>query len=219
MWSPIVVLKNRKPKPQLHSRGMTLIEVMLAVTLFSTMMGATGALLQAGFRAQSLWGGGVQAAARMERALNRLDRDIASAQKLFAVAAQGSGEQFSFARVEPMIVDGVSSPQWVKVVYRIGQGNNQRALIREVYAYPPAAGNASASQQEVLLLVEMAAWSFGRLDAQGQLVWAEAWDGLVDGVPQLVRFSCTIPTAAQNPLVMTRVFRNPAGNLPKDELQ
>ena len=218
MWSPTVVLKNRKLKPP-HRRGMTLIEVLLAVTLFSTMMGATGALLQAGFRAQALWGGAVEPAVRMERALNRLDRDIVSAQKLFAVAVQGSSEQFSFARVEPVAVEGVSTPQWVKVVYRTGQENNQQVLIREVYAYSPAAGNVVPYQQEILLPVEDAAWSFGRLDAQGQLLWADAWDGSVDGVPQLVRFACTVPVAGQNPLAMSRVFHNPSGNLPKDQPQ
>ena len=198
---------------------MTLIEVMLAVTLFSTMMGATGALLQAGFRAQALWGGAIEPAVRTERALNRLDRDIASAQKLFAIPVQGTGEQFSFARVEPVTVNGVSAPQWVKVVYRTGQENNQHALIREVYAYPPAAGNAIPSDQEVLLPVENAAWSFGRLDAQGQLLWTDAWDGSVDGFPQLVRLTCTVPAAGQNPLAMTRVFHNPAGILPLSEQQ
>lgn len=207
--------RNRSRGSGRHRRAMTLVEVLLAVTLFSSLLGATGALLQAGFRAQALWGGAVEPAARMDRAFIRIEGDVASSQKLFAIAAQGTADQWSFARVEPVEADGVAALSWVKLVYRMAQENGQRFLIREEYPWPKSAQDASASRRETLLPVENIAWSFARLNEQGQLAWTNEWDGTVDGTPRLVRLTCAIPITGQNPLLMARVFRNPSGNLPQ----
>ncbi len=216
MWRPIAASKNPNRN---CAKGMTLVEVLLAVTLFSTMMGATGALLQASLRAQTTWGGTVEPAVRMERALNRLSSDVASAQKLFAIPVQGTKEAFVFARVESLITAGAASPsaEWARVVYKVDRQDGVSVLVREAAVWRLSQDGANPQVREVLMPITEATWAFARADKQGQLIWAEAWDGAVDGVPKLVRLTCTLPTASGKVLTMTRVFRNPAGSLPVDE--
>lgn len=217
MWRLTAASKNLSRN---SIQGMTLVEVLLAVTLFSTMMGATGALLQSGFRAQMTWGRAVEPAVRMERALNRLNLDISAAQKLFASAAHGTKEQFAFARVESLAIeDAPATEEWVRVVYKIDDENGELVLVREAAVWRLSQDDPNPQTREVLLPVIEAAWAFARADAQGQLIWTDAWDGSADGVPQLVRLTCTLPASAGNALTITRVFRNPAGNLPVEEQQ
>ena len=212
MWRPIAVSKNRSHN---FASGMTLVEVLLAVTLFSTMMGATGALLQAGFRAQSLWGMGVEPVVRLERALNRLDVDITSAQKLFSVPVKGTKDQFEFARVESISADEtVPSAEWVRVAYKIEQQGDLPVFVREASVWRLSQTSPNPQSREVLLSGAHVTWAFARVDKQGQLLWTDTWDGNIDGVPKLVRLTCALLTATGNPLTITRVFRNPAGNQP-----
>lgn len=192
--------------------GMTLVETLLAVTLFSTLMGATGAMLQAGFRAQQLWGSAVEPAVRMERAFNRIDDDLAAAQKLFAAPFTGSAEAISLARVERVQDEGAMAREWVRVEYQLEDNEGVQSLMRKFFVLRQDSSVTQGS--EALMPVSGLAWAYGRVDAQGQLVWTDAWDGAADGIPQLVRMNCTLPASGGGPIVMTRIFRNPAGNLP-----
>lgn len=218
MWRPIAASKSPRSN---YAEGMTLVEVLLAVTLFSTMMGATAALLQAGFRAQSTWGAVVEPVVRLERTLNRINLDMASAQKLFAIPVHGTKDAFEFARVEPMIMEGASSPsaEWARIVYKMDQEEGASVLVREAATWRASQDGAQLQTREVLLPVTEATWAFARIDKQGQLLWSDAWDGTVDGVPRSVRLTCTLPMASGNSLTLSRVFRNPAGNLPVEEQQ
>ena len=198
--------------------GMTLVEMLLAVTLFSTMMGATGSLLQFGLRSQLTWGGAAAPYMQMERALNGLERDVVCAQQFFGAPAVGAKDHLELARVDRVSVDGApATPEWVRVVYRVQDDAGPLSLVREEYLWRLGASSAPVTRQRVLSLAA-GAFEFGRLDANKQLLWADAWDGAKDGVPKLVRLTCTIPTASgQESMNITRAMRNPSGHLPQDE--
>ena len=206
---------SKTPSRNRRFKGMTLVELMLALTLFSAMMGATGALLQAGFRAQSLWGTAVEPAVRLERTLNRIGTDMASAQVLFSIPALGSKGAFEFGRVESVLSDAdTPAPEWVRVSYTVGEQDGASVLIRESTVWRLSQSGASAQTREALLPVSGIVWEFARIDKQGQLIWGSAWDGTKDGFPKWARLTCTLPESAGKALAITRVFRNPAGSLP-----
>ena len=188
---------------------MTLVEMLLAVTLFSTMLGATAALLQSGLRAQLSWGQSVEPAVRLERALSALERDLGSSQRLFAVPVIGAGSQLELARVE--------ASQWVRVRYRVAEDAGQTHLLRETLGWSSEPSDPPLTTQ-VLLSLTSGAFAYGHADDQGLLIWKDVWDGAQQGLPKLVQFSCEIPTASGS-LAITRIFRNPAGILPLVEQQ
>lgn len=183
-------------------RAMTLVEVILAMSLLSTMMGAVGSLLQSGLRSQVVWGQTVEPHARLERALMQLERDIEAAQPFFGIPAIGSGEQLEAA---------LFTSEWMRIVYRLQSG----ALMREAYAWKSGAAS-EPKESRVLIGVTEIQWAYGRLDPQGQLIWVDSWDGAKDGVPKLLKLAITAEAAPQ-PVALTRIFRNPAGNLPQDQ--
>ena len=190
-------------KPEACS-GMTLVEMLLAVTLFSTMMGATGSLLQSALRAQLTWGQATAPYLQMERGLDGVERDVAFAKRFFGMPVIGAKDRLELA---------VASTEWMKVVYRIDTSGESPALVREEHLWRQEAGAGEAIARQTILVLEEGQFAFGHLDAQGQLVWTDAWDGVKDGVPKLVRLSVTIPTAHGSEAI-ARVFRNPPGNLP-----
>ncbi len=198
--------------------AMTLVELLLAVTLFSTLMGAVSGLVASGLRAQAEWGRSVAPYQQMERALSRLERDIESTQLFFGVPVQGEANALEFARIDTVPqAEGQPMADWVRVRYRLETDLDGQVLIREEELW--RAGEAAAPvQRDILLHVVDGRWAFGMLDAQQQLLWAEDWDGRTHGVPRLVRFDYTIPSSdSQAPIRMSRVFRNLSGSLPQLE--
>ncbi len=213
MWSRIAHSQNNT----LDASGMTLVELLLAVTFFSTMLGATGSLLQSGLRAQLTWGQATAPYLQMERALDGVERDVASARRFFGMPVVGAKDRLELARIDARSIDGApASPEWLKVVYRIDKSGESPSLIREEYLWRQGAGAGDALARQTVLSVEEGSFTFGRLDAQGQLVWTDAWDGAKDGLPKLVRLSARI-RAARGSESIARTFRNPSGNLPAVE--
>ena len=51
--------------------GMTLIELLLAITLFFLLLAAASGLVRAALQAQVRWGGSVEPYQQMERTLSR----------------------------------------------------------------------------------------------------------------------------------------------------
>lgn len=200
-----------------HHKGMTLVEMLLAVTLFSTMMGAAGGLVQFGLRSQALWGAAAASALRMERAMQTLERDLTAAQPLFGIPVLGSKNELAFARVEAVSTGGEpATPEWVRVSYQLAEASGQLSLVREMRAWRLGTSGDPLTR-EVLLAVTDAALAYGRLDAEGQLVWVEAWDGASDGLPRLVKLDVAVLAPSGGSIRLARVFRNPAGNLPMEE--
>ncbi len=188
---------------------MTLIELVLALTLFSTLLGSVGSLLTSGVRSQRNWGVTLGPYQQMERGFLRLERDLASAQPFFGLPCTADGERMEFARVE--------SGQWVRVLYTLAEEAGAQWVVRETFVWA-GPDDGEPLQREPLLRLTSGALAFGMIDPQGQLTWVSAWDGVKDGVPRLVKLDVEMASSSgQTPLVMSRVFRNPAGNLPTVE--
>ena len=97
MWLPIDAFKNRNSS----SAGMTLVEVMLAVTLFSSILVAISGLVRFGLEARLGWERAVAPTQTMERSLDRLAIDFESAQPLFVIPFTGESGRLECARRVP----------------------------------------------------------------------------------------------------------------------
>ncbi len=200
LWRPIAPLRS-SPKA-----GLTLVELLLALTLFAALLAVSGSLLRSGLRAQLTWGMGLTPYQRLERGVDRLAKEVATAQPLFAVPVTSDGTALEFAR---------ATPAWTRVTYRLGEAEGGLALVREESPWSAQPPDSESARQETVLPLTALAFSFGMVNAEGQLVWVESWDGDRHGVPRLVKLDYAVPLAVgQEPLRMSRMVRNPAGALP-----
>lgn len=207
MWLPIGPFKSRKS-------GLTLVELLLAVSLFAALMGAVAGLVLSGMRVQASWGRSVAPAQDMERAFMRLQRDVEAAQPLFAIpfALSPDGDRLELARVMPH----AAAPGWMKVVYRFVSDEAGMTLLREEFAWDALDGEPQ--RREPLATLERGGFVFGRLTIDGTFEWATDWQGDGSGtpmVPRLLKMDWTLPSVGVQPtLPLSRAFRNPAGTLP-----
>jgi len=191
---------------------MTLVELLLAVGMFSFLMASVGQLVLMSLRVQQSWGGAVASAQRAEHALNRLAQDLHAARPLFGVPFQvvSGGDGVEFARLGP---EG-----WLRVVYRLEPDGEMRRLIRDEWTWTTGQVSPDPLQHELLARLAAGRFAAGMLTEDGQLVWTSSWDGEADGIPRLVQLEAVLPsTASGKAITVSRVIRNPAGTLPEDE--
>ncbi len=200
--------------------GMTLVELLLALTFFSILLASVSALVRSSLQVQARWGERMGPSEQMERALNRLEQDLESAQPFFGIPTVGEETRLELARLDTLPGESApSAPAWVRVVYRMETLEGSPTLIRELFPWSEQAGQGEPRQREILLRLGSGQLAFGALDPQKQLVWASTWDGTKHGLPRLVRFTCTlVAVSAQAPLGISRIIRNPAGTLPTLEM-
>jgi len=180
------------------------------------LTGAVAALVIAGTKVQIGWGRSVEPYEQFARAMDRLQRDLESAQPFFGIPFTVEGTTLDLARVEPVSDEsGERTTEWVKVSYRIAQVGDGTALIRDEFLWKTKA--QEVWRTETLTPLGTGQFSVGQVDAGGALTWASAWDGNKAGIPQvprLVKFDCALPMAGQStPASLSRAFRNPAGVL------
>ncbi len=241
MWLPIDLFRNHKrgkgrgargadsrhvprlpsPAPR-PSNGLTLVELLLALTLFAALTGAVAALVITATKVQLSWGRSVEPYERMARAMDRLQRDLESAQPLFGIpfTVGDDGATLTLARMEPISDEsGAVTSEWVKVNYRIASADGGNTLIRDEVLWKT--GASDIWRTETLGPVSSGQFAVGQADADGALTWATSWDGNGAGtphVPRLVKLDCTLPAAGEgSPVSLSRAFRNPAGVLPTME--
>jgi type II secretory pathway pseudopilin PulG len=194
---------------------MTLIELLLAITLFSTLMASAGSLLSSGLRAQLGWDNTLRSTHQMERAFSQLEHDVESARVFFGAPFNGAEQQLELARVDLIQIDGQSAAEWVRLLYEVSDEEDGRWLTREVFVWKTQGADSEPLERARLLRLSSGQFAFGMLDAEGQFIWAPSWDGKKYGVPRFVKFDGAI-AGLNGPSAMTlsRVIRNPAGNLP-----
>ncbi len=207
---------SERPAKRSTTHGMTLMELMLAVTLLATLLAAVAGLIRSGLRTGVGWGRVVEPYQQMERVFNRLARDIESAQRFFGAPFLGTEDHLELARVDRVTgPDGQPIPEWLRVVYRLETQGTKTQLVREEFLWKTSAQSAEPIRRETLLCVVGGHFAFGMQDAQHQLIWASAWDGHTDGLPRLVKFDGTLPgPPGQAHVTVGRIIRNPAGSLP-----
>ncbi len=189
---------------------MTLIEMLLAITLFSTLMASAGQLLVWSLCAQAQWAQGLDVSRQVERACRQVEEDVESAQLLFDAPALGAEDRFAIARI--------LQQQWVRIEYRLEHDGSDAWITRTVNQRSASSVPWVAGEPERLLRVTRAAFAFGAVNAQGQRVWTPTWDGAAHGIPRLVKWDCELPMTNGRPvLVLSRAMRNPAGALPTME--
>ena len=243
MWLPTVLSYNRKRKNKgmqvrssefgvrssesSHSAlriprsalGMTLVELLLALTLFSTLMASATGLLQSGLQSQLRWGETLVPYQQWERACQRLEQDLESAQPFFIVPFAGAEHTLEFARVATVLAgEDQSTLDWVRIRYRLDEEPDGLWLIREEFPWKAQGTSVEPLRRERLAHLTDGQFTFGLLDAQGHLTWSPSWDGTKQGIPRLIRVHCTLPVVGGGPpLALSRVVRNPSGNFPKIE--
>ncbi len=213
MWLPIADSQSNNSRSVL---GMTLIEIMVAVTLFSTILMAVSSLVRFGLEARLGWERAVAPIQMMERSLDRLAGDLESARPLFGVPFTAEHDALEFARLE-MVQRGEAppAPEWVRVRYRLETNADGVVLVRETVAWRQGDPPSEPWRREALLPLAAGQFSFGMLDEQGRLTWQPSWDGQTHKLPGLVKLECTFPpVGGQPPTKLTRVMRNPSGELP-----
>ena len=193
----------------MHKRGMTLMELILAMALFSALLGAIGGLLISSVRANDAWGKTLEPYEQLERGFNRLSRDCESAQPIFTSPAAGDKLHFELARVE-QAGESPEQAQWRRIVYRLVPEGSETLLVREAFAL--GQNSPEPVSREMLFRLQSGHFEFGELDAQHVMQWVSAWDGK-NGVPRMVRFAGLLADSLDEQPVV-RVMRNPAGTLP-----
>lgn len=198
--------KSARHRHRARAGGMTLVELLLTVALFSAILAAAGGLIVTMARTQTFASRAAGPAEQLQRALDQVEQDIESAQPFFGIPAQGTATQYEFARVE--------RDAWVRVRLWFEPGDaGGAALMRETS--PWNASDGQPARRERLVSVERGAFAYARQDPDGLLVWDGAWDGAQDGVPRLVRVTPgVVLREGQEPAVFSRVMRYPAGALP-----
>lgn len=184
------------------ARGLTLVELLLAVSLFTVVLAAAGSLLVLGLRTQQSAPVDRRPALRFERAMLQLERDLASAQPLYAVPVVVEPERLEFA---------ATAPEWRRIRYLVAEEQGQPQLVREEY---DVRGDQLV-RREALVPLTGAQFAYAAADADS-IVWRDtAWPAEVNGVPQLprlIRLRGTLPGAP--PTGVERVVRMPDGVLP-----
>ena len=223
MWLPIVLWQNHKrgrgpagcPR---RVEGLTLVELLLALTLFVALTGAVAALVIAGTKVQLSWGRSIEPYERLARIMERLQRDVESAQPLYGVpfVVKDAGATLAFARVEPVTgADGELTTEWVKVTYRVAALGDGKALIRDEALWKT--GAADVLHSETLAQLSAGQFAVGQAGANGVLTWTTSWNEQAPetpAVPRLIKIDCALPTAGETGSVsLSRAFRNPAGVL------
>lgn len=199
------------------TNGLTLVELLLAITLFSVLLASATGLIRNGIEAQLHWGSGLASYQRLEHGVEQLARDVEAARKLYGVPFQGSATALEFASLEPVATEegAPAAPAWVRVTYHLGAEGETGALVRERAVWKADGTDPGPAQARTLMPLASCAFTFAALDPSGHLVWIDAWDGAKHGVPRFVRFDYTLPMAGMaEPLHMVRTIRNPAGTVP-----
>ncbi len=223
MWLPIVLWQSHKrgrgpARCPRRVEGLTLVELLLALTLFVVLIGAVAALVIAGTKVQLSWGRSIEPYERLARIMERLQRDMESAQPLYGIpfAVKDGGATLEFARVEPVLgTDGEPTTEWVKVTYRVAAVGDGKALMRDEALWKTGATDVWRS--ETLAQLASGQFAVAQVDATGALTWTTSWNEpapQMPAVPRLIKIDCVLPTAQEgHPVSLSRAFRNPAGAL------
>ena len=197
---------------------MTLVELILAIGMFSFLMASVSHLVLMSLRIQRSWGQLVTPAQSAERALNRLAQDLQSAQPLFSVPFQvvSDGAGLEFARLGTAVdADGRPTPAWCRVVYRVEPDGDAKRLVREERVWKTGEPNGEPLHHETLAQLSAGRFTVGRMNEDDLLEWTMSWDGDVDGIPRLIKCEVTLPAqGSSQPVALSRVIRNPSGTLP-----
>ncbi len=208
-------MRQRRPLPRgpgsskSRAAGLTLVELVLAASLFAGLFAAVGGLLLAGTRAYHAIGQADPAEA-LERALLLLDHDIQSAQALGVAPFALEARRLELVRVG--ILPDAAAADWLRVRYQVEEQDGILVLTREVFRWRDAAG--APLERRVLATLSDAVFEAAARTPEGALVWMPSWDGALSGIPRLVRLSLTVPRGVQT-ATLVRVLRQPAGALPE----
>lgn len=214
MWLLIAPSSNR------NKRGLTLVELVLAFSLFTFLMASVSHLVLTSLRVQRAWGQTVRPIQAVEHAFTRLAQDLHAAQPFFGVPFRGNadGAGVELARVgQGMDLDGGRTTEWIRVLYRFEPIGEGVGLVREEWAWSDGSMAGPPRRRETLTRLARGQWMFGRLTTEGQVELAPSWEGTAAEIPRLVQVDCTLPAVeGRAALTISRVFQNLAGSLPEE---
>ena len=187
---------------------MTLVELMLAMTLFSAIMATVTGLVQQGLRLSQQLDGAKMLTQTHELALKQVADDLAHAARLYQVPFVGMADHVEFARIDP------ASRQWQHIVYRL----DGERLMRDTAAITPDEVGPIESRA-LLPHVESISFEFGwRHPTTKAIVWQTPWPEAAEHpVPQFVRVHLSVPGPNGSPIQIARTARNFAGVVPEEK--
>ena len=196
--------------------GLTLVELLIAISLFSLIGASTTELVRSSWVVQNRFDQiGATSLAR-ERALDELAHDLEQMQPLYRVAVLGQPQLLQFARVES--VDG--EPVWRRIVYRTPFSASAMSLVRETFDIDQTDGIAISSRV-VLPTLDLLRIEFGWKQPQSNLiVWQTPWPEEPPTLPGLIRITAQeVGSDPLHPVRFERIIRNPAGLIPEVEIK
>ena len=190
-------------------RGLTLVELLIAISLFSLIGASTTELVRAIWVAQNRFDQiGATVLAR-ERALDELAADLEQMQPLYRVAFLGQPQRLQFARVER---DDHGEPVWRRIVYQTPFGASAMSLVRDTFNTSEEQG-LSLTSRVVLPHVDALRIEFGwRQPRTNAIIWQSPWPEEPPALPGLIRISAQeAGPDPLHPVRYERIIRNPAG--------
>lgn len=209
-------LTHRECKSCVRARGLTLVELLIAISLFSLIGSSTMELVRSTWILQHRFDQMAATSLARERALEEMAQDLARMQPLYRVAFIGGPQMLQFARLESSAGGG---PVWRRIVYQTPFSASEMALIRETFDVTEANG-APIERRVVLPRLNSLRIEFGWKHPQTNLIiWQTPWPELTPpALPGLIRV--TAEEAGSDPLHpvrFERIIRNPAGLVPTME--
>ena len=188
--------------------GLTLVELMLVMSLFSVIMTTVTGLVQQGLRLSQQIDATASVTQAHELALGQIARDLEQTGRLFRAPFVGAADHVELSRVDP------ASHQWAHVVYRL----EDHRLIRDAVTLTPD-GEQPLERRVLIPVVESALFEFGwRNPATQAITWHTPWpESEEHPMPHFTRVRLAMPGPNGSTIQLERIARNLAGFVPEVE--
>ena len=195
--------------------GLTLVELLIAISLFSLIGASTAELVRSCWVVQHRFDQMAATSLARERALQDIAADLEQMQPLYRVTFVGGPQRLQFASVET----SSEGPVWRRIVYQTPLSASAMSLVRETFDASEPNG-APISSRVVLPRLNLLRIEFGWRQPQTNLiVWQTPWpEQAPPALPGLIRI--TAEEAGSDPLHpirYERILRNPSGLVPQVE--
>jgi len=199
------IRRHRASRVQRHAGGFTLVELLVALTLFALMSVLMFGGLRFGLRAWESGGERIDEAAQVEVVQSLLRRALSQARLPWLLVPEdedhdtlslfsGTPDTMSFVAPLPSHSGNGGLAVFLLSERQNGEGASL-ALAWKIFRPDDFDSAAFETDEERLLLEDIAGIEFayyGRFDANLPPDWLDQWDGLL-GLPQLIRVRLSFP--------------------------
>ena len=200
-----IVLRSQKPEYLL--RGFTLMELMMAIILFSILAVAIYSSLAVGIKAQRRGSFIGEEYGDMSLTMDKLSKDLRTAVKINDEKLKSEDSRMYFYSIQQL---SGRPPQIYKITYSWQRDEDKYTLKRLQQSYIESISGGGKAGDELLNNIEEIDFDFGYLkkDISGEevMVWKEEW--IAEDMPELVRVDIEM-----NEQEFSRIIFCPAGRM------